>query len=385
MSDFFKFLGGSSHNNFYMRDFKNAHQFQPSVNPVRQKFNGYVNFILNRELFSYLYGANDNYRNGISSMVRTADLPGVRFKTDTLNQYNKKKIVQTGVEYDPVNISVYDTVGNEWLTMLMNYFSYHYMNPRNKTHSSLKREINADKPTQGGTDVVGSKFGKNGTDDFDSNAYGFNTNVIGNYFERIDYVLYHGNKGVQYSIINPVLTGFKAGQIDYSSSDPLDFQLTFEYESFTINKDVNFDLSVTDNDRFENVSEFKSKVFQDDGGAINDIALKEREIEFLGSSRSKNNRSGQINTQQYNTLLSEVRENAEAVSNTVPTYDPAVMSFASPAESSFGGDLISNVLDSGLSALISGGNVKDAVVKSATGTVIDYVQEARQNKWSTDD
>ena len=35
----------------------------------------------------------------------------------------KEKIIATGVEYNPVEITVFDTLNNEWLIVLMRYFS----------------------------------------------------------------------------------------------------------------------------------------------------------------------------------------------------------------------------------------------------------------------
>ena len=60
---------------FYVQDFHNAYRFRPHVNPVRQKFQGYVNFVLNREFWGTLYGDADQneFRTTISSLVKTAD------------------------------------------------------------------------------------------------------------------------------------------------------------------------------------------------------------------------------------------------------------------------------------------------------------------------
>ena len=89
-------------------------------------------------------------------MVRTADLPSVEFQTETKNAFNRKKIVNTGVRYNPVNMTVFDTVGNEWLTTLMKYFAYHYMDPRNKVNQSgtAGRDIESIQGRQGGRETV---------------------------------------------------------------------------------------------------------------------------------------------------------------------------------------------------------------------------------------
>jgi hypothetical protein len=103
------------------------------------------------------------------------------------------------------------------------------MNPRNKQYN--ERDVGPDPRWDKGAQLaVGSGFGTEGSGDvWDSNAYGYNVNELANFFERIDYVIYHGNKGVQYSLINPVLTRFRTGEIDYASSDVMEFDMTFEY------------------------------------------------------------------------------------------------------------------------------------------------------------
>lgn len=291
MSKLFDLLGLGGGKKFYMRDFKNAYTFRPDVNPVRQKFQGYVNFVFNRSIFSNLYsndGSTNEFRNTISSLVRTADLPSVQFQTETKNQYNRKKIVNTGVEYAPVTITVYDTVGNEWLTTLMKYFAYHYMDPRNKFRDG--RDIEALSSGEGGEETIMSKFRE---DKWDSNLAGYNINANAHFFERIDYVLYHGNKGVQYSIINPVITSFVPGNLDYSDSQFRDFTISFQYERFTVYNVTNFGLSEADLARFENVSGITGPAFE---AAQLSPVMDSRELRILGetpSDPSERPRTGQ--------------------------------------------------------------------------------------------
>jgi hypothetical protein len=225
-------------------------------------------------------------------------MPGVQFQTETLNNYNRKKIVNTGVTYDPISMTVYDTVGNEWLILLMKYFSYHYMNPRNQNPDGSRDIAGAD-PRFGGYETIESAFA---SDSFNSNQAGYNTNITAHFFERIDYVLYHGNKGVQYSLINPVMTGFKASDIDYSDSGFKDFELQFEYESFTVYNRVNFGLTEEDVDRFENVADLSGPAFAQADLPIamgsfdssGDFTLQDGlELSVLGTSDNKRERSGQ--------------------------------------------------------------------------------------------
>lgn len=242
--------GPRNYDRFYVRDFRNARRFLPAATPPRQKFQGYVNFVFNPDVVEQV---NDNrvFREQISSLVRTASLPSVQFKTEKLNQYNIHRVVNTGVEYEPVNITVMDTVNNEWLTLIMQYFSYLYMNPRNKSSSRAVESY----PTNPEVTTSNGEF-MSDTSSFDSNAAGLDIGQDANFFDRIDMILYHGQQGVQYSILKPTMTSFKPGDIDYASSDVQTFDLSFDYENFTVVQDVNFALNNYDKSRFEQVSDF---------------------------------------------------------------------------------------------------------------------------------
>jgi hypothetical protein len=396
---------GPGGNNFYARDFRNAYTFRPDQNPPRQKFQGYVSFVVNRELYgSTLYGndVNSTFRLRLGSLVRTATLPEVEFKTETKNSYNRKRIVNTGIEYQPVDIKVFDTINNEWLTMFMKYFSYHYMNPRNKQFGG-EREVGSD-PRQSSTSqqYVGSEFGSYGENkSWNSNAYGYNLNELANFFERIDYVLYHGNKGVQYSLINPVLTRFKTGEIDYASSDVMEFDMTFEYESFTLSEQVNFGLSEFDIARFENAKDFKGPAFVPFNVPV---LLQERKLEMLTgfknaegyartlqqqpvkttsantasanastASQSQSNETTQSSDSQI--VVTATRANTSTTSSTTNNTLPSVYgkraTFANPAEKdkSFIEGLLGNIADNALSAAIHGTSIKNAVINTAVGGI----------------
>jgi len=386
----FDIFGNGGNNKFYARDFRNAYTFRPDQNPPRQKFQGYVNFILNRSLFGESwYKDSAAFRTQISSLVRTASLPEIEFKTETKNQYNRKRIVNTGVEYQPVDIKVFDTINNEWLVLFMKYYSYHYMNPRNKQDGSRDGVGSNDLIRNVGYYNEGSRFGADSG--FDSNSYGFNLNLSSTFFERIDYVVYHGNKGVQYSLFNPVLTRFRTGEIDYSSSDVMEFDMTFEYESFTVYESVNFGLTDSDVSRFENARNFKGPAFV----PLNlPPTLKEMQVDLLdGYSRTAQpqtistadgtdptssgaaNGTDQASGSDVANANSGQESNSDAIQVTASRLpriygDAATFSNPTGKDKSFLGGLLSNVADQALSAAIHGRSVKNAVISTAVGGVV---------------
>jgi|SaaInlStandDraft_1057018.scaffolds.fasta_scaffold64909_2 hypothetical protein len=355
---------------FYWRDFRNAYHYNPSQDPPRQQFGGYVSFVLDRDLFGQPFFDevnNDELRVRMSSLVRTADMPQVDFQTQTMNEYNKKKIINTGVEYQPVTIRVVDTASNAWLQIIMKYFAYHYMNPRNKGQQG-DRDINSTNIGWGGADFIGAQYGAGGT--YDSNRYGYNPNANPNFFERIDYVLYHGQKGVQYSLLNPVMTGFTHTPIDYASNDVAEFTMTFQYEGFTTYDQTNFDLTTVDLARFEDVSGLSGSAmnqnFQNDGsGSI--AASTERDLAFLGNTNNKLNRT-------YQPVIfnspNDFPTDKNGLGGDITTYGTETpQSGGTNFVKNLFGEFLGDVADKALSAAINGADVKDA----ALGAVFDGV------------
>ena len=404
--------GGGS---YFLRDFKNAYRFRPDVNPPRQQFNGYVNFILNRSLFNNLIddpsggpGGDKAFGTTISSLVRTAELPSVDFQTEIKNSYNRKKIIQTGVTYNPVSMTVFDTIGNEWLTVLMKYFAYHFMDPRNK-QDGTSRDIEGSVDRRGGFEVNDDGFGAGSL--WDSNRAGINAQIDPHFFERIDIVLYHGQKLVQYSLHNPKLSSFKPSSIDYASSEAMGFDLAFDYERFTTYSKFNEDMSPQDLERFdktgiqlkgelfEKQAESKDTIFAQLGNTDLDPILSGRPrsafvqanagtpvVEEEGSETESDDGTGQ-----------EAAEAppAEAVStalnrddpNLLATYGSAALmpSAADLAEDDSPGGIFGEILDTALTSLISGGNVKENTLRVVQNRVINATVQERGTRFNDSD
>lgn len=373
--------------NFFFRDFRNAYHYRPDQDPPRQQFNGYVNFILNRDLYAQLFAdiTDSELRTRLSSQVRTADMPTVEYETQTLNQYNRKKIVNTGVKYNPVTMKVVDSVSNSWLTLLMKYYTYHYMNARNKQYDQTDREI--DNPNNiriGGAETQSSSF-KGET--FKSNAYGYNPNLTSYFFERIDYVLYHGGKAVQYSLMNPVLTSFAHNQIDYSSNEPMEFDMTFEYENFTVYTELNEDMSEEGLDRFSDGSDDNDQTFNlaflpGRKSIAGDTTVSLAQI--LGNDNNKRNRTNQpripadVGDGSEPQLAPFVSGNRDGVT----TYN---QNDSQPGSSGFSsnifGEFLGDIADRAIATAINGGSVGDVVVEGLIEGAVavvstDQAQEA---------
>ena len=85
------------------------------------------------EFYTTRTTGNKPWRNmlkDLSTVVQSCDLPSFAFNTQTLNQYNRKRIIQTKVEWNPITIRFYDTRDNKFQIVMEEYFKWYYKDGR---------------------------------------------------------------------------------------------------------------------------------------------------------------------------------------------------------------------------------------------------------------
>jgi hypothetical protein len=254
---------------YFYKDFKNAEHLAPANTPPRQKFNGYVNFNFNPELELQLN--NVDFQNRLSSMVKTASMPSAEFVTDIKNQYNRKRITVSAVDFTPVEISLYDTVDSLWVIMLMKMYAHLFTNPTNMysvnegvetTRNGIKYDVVPEAVPSGDGEGTTGSF----TRPFNSNQAGLNLQPGDkrNFITSIDIAQYHGQKVLKYTLFNPIITNFTVDGLDYSDSSPNMINLKVQYENFTIDPNVNAWISEDDLGRFSESNKANWRLLRED-------------------------------------------------------------------------------------------------------------------------
>jgi len=205
----------------------NSYELKP-----RFKFLFHVSFTLNVQAIPALRGtiSNDEIIQ-YSYLVKTVDLPKFNISNDVLNQYNRKRIVQTKIEYEPVSITFHDDGGDNSRNMWYNYFKYYYKDPSQKYLSTAE-------PTNGSIGKLANYqtgFSYNNRDIYDQERIG-NVNdwgYIGEayndgtqdssgkppFFRDIRITGLDQHKFAQYVLINPLITNWSHDQYDYSQGN----------------------------------------------------------------------------------------------------------------------------------------------------------------------
>lgn len=227
--------GSAFFGNDYLRDFQHASKtFVPNnyANAPKFKFLFHVYFDINTEIGTNFLSWDT--KNNLGLAVKTIQLPKYTFDLHTMNQYNRKRIVQTKIKYDPVNIALHDDNGGMIRKLWQSYFSYYYkdsnqqgdIQPTNKTGSNSKNDLNT--RSQYDTSIAGNDdWGFIGESTSAKNA-----NKKLPFFRAINIYGFNQHNFVLYRLINPMIESFSHDTYDYSQTNgTMEHQMTINYET----------------------------------------------------------------------------------------------------------------------------------------------------------
>jgi hypothetical protein len=156
----------------------------------------YVNFVINES------ATLSDIDKNVGMFVRRIDLPKFSIKTETLNQYNRKTVVQTKLEYTPISMDFHDDNSDITNSLWINYY-------RNSFADSRYEENDTDVPTGFGD----TKYG-----DIDYTYGMYDRGTARAFFKKIDVFVMHHTKHTytKISLINPKITEWKHDSLDQS-------------------------------------------------------------------------------------------------------------------------------------------------------------------------
>lgn len=241
------FLRGFTNVN-YLRDYTHANKTftanQYELKP-RFKFLFHVSFTINTEIPQLNQFVTAGDVTSLSYVVKTVDLPKFNIQTETLNQYNRKRIIQTGVEYQPVTLTFHDDGGDVVRNLWYNYFSYYYKDPTQKYIDTANNTNGSEGPSQNKSNA----FDYNGRDIYADNRQvndwgyigesitdGVNSRVSNSgkppFFRDIRIYGMDQHKFAEYVLINPLIKNWNHDTYNYSEGGGvMQNTMTIEYET----------------------------------------------------------------------------------------------------------------------------------------------------------
>jgi hypothetical protein len=221
----------------------NGYEFAP-----RNKFLFHVFFTINTQqipaLKNALFAGNQDQAT-IGLMVKSAQLPTYSMSVETLNQYNRKRLAQTKIEYNPVQIEFHDDGGDLIRNMWYNYYSYYYKDPSqsydspNNQNGQLaqlqtpagfsynSRDIYENSRTVNDWGYIGESYNDGATGLLTGTPNGKPA-----FFRDIRIYGLYQKKWAEYILINPLITDWNHDTYDYSQgAGTMTNRMTIKYET----------------------------------------------------------------------------------------------------------------------------------------------------------
>ncbi len=160
-------------------------------------------------------------KNGpeLGLLVKAVDLPKYRIATETINQYNKKTIVQSKIDYQPVSMTFHDDHNNTTIGMWKSYYNYYFVDGINQSGLSI--------PASYGD----TKYRKIGTTIDESTYYGMNNGQTDPFFRSIEIYQLNRQQFTAFILVNPVITDFGHDKLDQSQSKLLENNMSVQFET----------------------------------------------------------------------------------------------------------------------------------------------------------
>jgi len=233
--DFLQGFFGSS----YLKDYRHASKtFRSNGYELapRQKFLFHTFFNLNTSQIPRLGtdgGAfTDNSITTLGLLCKSVELPRYSIDVETKNQYNRKRLVQSKIEYLPINIVFHDDAHDLTRSLWYNYFSYYYKDPTQQYSNPSVN--NGSATTNSGNGAGTGRFSYNDRDIYSENRnkndWGYigesyddtNSSIQGGkpiFMKDITIFGFNQHNFVAYVLINPLIQSWEHDTYDYGENN----------------------------------------------------------------------------------------------------------------------------------------------------------------------
>jgi hypothetical protein len=206
-NSFTSFLGGVVNGVFgsagNLKDYQHASRIYVKDTYARAPKFGFLYFVdfnINTDAIPDSGKWKSTYYKHVGLLVKRLDLPKFTLETETVNQYNRKTVIQKAIKYSPVNIELHDDNSEITRDLWKNYFQYYYSDSTYANGLSKNSDV-----------IAQFQDTKYGTADY---AYGLNNTQKEPFFKSITIYVMHQHKYSQFTLINPLITEWSHDTLD---------------------------------------------------------------------------------------------------------------------------------------------------------------------------
>ena len=200
----------------HLRDARHANQIYTQNNfafSPKTKYMYHVRFDPNDEIGNSATSNVFRFQKELGVLVKSADLPSFRASVENKQQYNRKKNVQTRVDYQDCRISFHDDNTGVTRALLEEYYRYYF--------------ADANKVTNGKDGAYGAR------DKYFARVpnYGLNNDKRNPFFKSITIYQLSRRNWVAYTLVNPLLTAWDHGSVQSDGSEFNENTISVAYEA----------------------------------------------------------------------------------------------------------------------------------------------------------
>ena len=191
----------------------------------KQKFLYHVTLNLNENVVNkILPGWVQRHSNEVNMLVKSVTMPKFDIQTETKNKYNRKKNVQTRIDYAPVNIVFHDD-NNSIVTQLWTaYYNYHFADGTYGSRDGAGAPNQTARPYDRFNTYMGSP--RNG------DRFGLDNNQYEPFFTSIQISQMARHQYLTLTLVNPIIESWQHDTLENSAgADPVQNSMTVAYES----------------------------------------------------------------------------------------------------------------------------------------------------------
>ena len=188
----------------------------------RTKFNFYVRFEIDKSAIKApKFGNNEIEEFGL--LVKNTDLPGFTFDIETKHQYNRKKLLYTKINYDPVNINFHDDSAGVTNALWAIYYGYYIADRKSASVTTPGSD------TSFGYEA--NQYRNTGTPK-DGFRYGLDNEISSDVFKSITIYTMSRRRFLSYTLVNPKIQSWKHDNFDHTlGAEVAQNAMAVQYES----------------------------------------------------------------------------------------------------------------------------------------------------------
>lgn len=212
------FFGGVTNPKGIVGDFQhaqrlyvdNAFRLAPKV-----KFLYFVNFNFTDSVIRAFPKMAQRHRAEMNMLCKQIDLPQYTATVDTKNQYNRKKNIQTRIDYSPVNIIMHDDNMGITNSLMQAYYRYYYRDGNISDISATYDPRSTYKESNG----RGYRFG-------------LDNDKLEPFFKNIKLYQFSRHQYQEYTLINPIITAWGHDTMDQTDGTGIvENKMALNYEA----------------------------------------------------------------------------------------------------------------------------------------------------------